>query len=200
MSVRAATRSYRERLLDSDRGRGTEVTSTAAADAGGLLATGVAKRFTLEHGEVEALANIDLATPAGSFTALLGPSGCGKSTLLRLFAGLETPSAGEISLHGRTAEAMRREHRIGVAFQDAALLPWRTAEANIAIPFEVAGRKPDRQAIRDLIEPRRARRLRAGAPEPAFRGACASASRSHARSQSIPTSCSSTSPSARSTR
>jgi NitT/TauT family transport system ATP-binding protein len=46
---------------------------------------------------------------------------------------------------------MRREHRIGVAFQDAALLPWRTAEANIAIPFEVAGRRPDRNAIRDLI-------------------------------------------------
>jgi NitT/TauT family transport system ATP-binding protein len=124
---------------------------TTATAGGGLLATGVAKRFTLEHGEVEALAGIDLAAPVGSFTALLGPSGCGKSTLLRLFAGLETPSAGEIRLHGRTADAMRREHRIGVAFQDAALLPWRSAEANIAIPFEVAGRTPDKQAIRELI-------------------------------------------------
>ena len=127
------------------------MTAAAGEEAGGLLAAGVAKRFSLEHGEVEALAGIELAAPAGSFTALLGPSGCGKSTLLRLFAGLETPSAGEIKLQGRTADAMRREHRIGVAFQDAALLPWRSAEANIAIPFEVAGRKPDKQAIRDLI-------------------------------------------------
>jgi NitT/TauT family transport system ATP-binding protein len=124
---------------------------TAATGAGGLVATGVAKRFRLQGSEVEALTGIDFAAPAGSFTALLGPSGCGKSTLLRLFAGLETPSAGEIRLHGRSAEAMRSEHRIGVAFQDAALLPWRSAEANIAIPFEVAGRRIDRQAIRDLI-------------------------------------------------
>lgn len=124
---------------------------TAPTGAGGLVANGIAKRFRLQGSEVEALAGIDLAAPAGSFTALLGPSGCGKSTLLRLFAGLETPSAGEIRLHGRSAEAMRSEHRIGVAFQDAALLPWRSAEANIAIPFEVAGRKIDRQAIRDLI-------------------------------------------------
>ena len=123
----------------------------APTGVGGLLATSVAKRFRLQGGDVEALAGIDLSAPAGSFTALLGPSGCGKSTLLRLFAGLETPSAGEIRLHGRSAEAMRSEHRIGVAFQDAALLPWRTAEANIAIPFEVSGRRIDRQVIRDLI-------------------------------------------------
>jgi NitT/TauT family transport system ATP-binding protein len=125
---------------------------TAQAAAGGLHASGVSKRFKLHGGEVEALAGIELAAPAGSFTALLGPSGCGKSTLLRLFAGLETPSAGQIRLHGRSAEAMRSEHRIGVAFQDAALLPWRSAEANIAIPFEVAGRRIDREAIRDLIK------------------------------------------------
>jgi NitT/TauT family transport system ATP-binding protein len=125
--------------------------TVGATDVGGLFAGDVAKRFTLGGKEIDALSHIDLAAPIGSFTALLGPSGCGKSTLLRLFAGLETPSTGEIRLHGRTAEAMRREHRIGVAFQDAALLPWRTAEANIAIPFEVAGQKVDRQAIGDLI-------------------------------------------------
>ena len=118
----------------------------------GLHAAGVGKRFSIGGAAVDALSGIDLDVAAGSFTALLGPSGCGKSTLLRLFAGLEVPTAGVVSLHGRSPEAMRREHRIGVAFQDAALLPWRTAEANVAIPFEVAGRTPDRQAIRDLIK------------------------------------------------
>ena len=127
------------------------MTAASVSDGGGLFAAAVAKRFTLAGEEIEALSHIDLATPAGSFTALLGPSGCGKSTLLRLFAGLDTPSAGEIRLHGRSVEEMRRGHRIGVAFQDAALLPWRTVEANIAIPFEVAGLRPDRQAIGDLI-------------------------------------------------
>ena len=124
---------------------------SAGTGGGGLSATGVAKNFRLGRNTVEALTGIDLITPAGSFTALLGPSGCGKSTLLRLFAGLEAPSAGRLSLHGRAPEEMRREHRIGVAFQDAALLPWRTAESNIAIPFEVAGRTPDKASIRDLI-------------------------------------------------
>lgn len=118
----------------------------------GLHAAGVGKHFRIGHSTIEALSGIDLSAPAGSFTALLGPSGCGKSTLLRLFAGLDLPNAGELSLHGRSPEAMRREHRIGVAFQDAALLPWRTAEANVAIPFEVAGRPPDRAAIRALIK------------------------------------------------
>ena len=126
--------------------------SVAGGGTGGLSAVGVAKSFRLGRATVDALGRIDLAEPVGSFTALLGPSGCGKSTLLRLFAGLETPTEGQVSLHGREPEAMRREHGIGVAFQDAALLPWRTAEANIAIPFEVAGRRPDRAVIRDLIK------------------------------------------------
>jgi NitT/TauT family transport system ATP-binding protein len=124
---------------------------TDQGDAGGLVASGVTKRFRLGRTFVDALGSIDLATPAGSFTALLGPSGCGKSTLLRLFAGLDVPTAGEVSLHGRTPDEMRRDHRIGVAFQDAGLLPWRSAEANIAIPYEVAGRRPAPGAIRDLI-------------------------------------------------
>src|SRR6187200_1234624 len=80
----------------------------------GLYAAAVSKQFRIGRSTVDALADIDLVTPAGSFTALLGPSGCGKSTLLRLFAGLDVPSAGALSLHGRSPEAMRREHRIGV--------------------------------------------------------------------------------------
>jgi NitT/TauT family transport system ATP-binding protein len=117
----------------------------------GLVAEGVTKRFRLGRGAVEALGDVHLSTGAGSFTALLGPSGCGKSTLLRIFAGLDTPTAGRVSVHGRGPDEVRRDHRIGVAFQDAALLPWRSVEANIRLPFEVAGRRADPGDIRELI-------------------------------------------------
>jgi NitT/TauT family transport system ATP-binding protein len=117
----------------------------AEGDPGGrVAATGfeardVGKRFRIGRSTVDALSGLCLASARGSFTALLGRSGCGKSTLLRLFAGLEVPTSGEVRIHGRAVEEMRREHRIGVAFQDPALLPWRSAAANIRLPFEVAG-------------------------------------------------------------
>jgi NitT/TauT family transport system ATP-binding protein len=128
------------------------VTLPGGVDGHGLLASGVAKQFHISGKLVDALGHVDFGTPAGSFTALLGPSGCGKSTLLRLFAGLERPSSGTLRLHSKTPDEMRRAHRIGVAFQDAALLPWRTVEANIAVPFEVAGLDLDKAAVRDLIK------------------------------------------------
>jgi len=100
---------------------------------------------------VDALLGLRLSTGKGSFTALLGRSGCGKSTLLRLFAGLDSPTSGEVFIHGRAVEEMRREHRIGVAFQDPALLPWRSAEANIRLAFEVSGIAAAPGAIDRLI-------------------------------------------------
>ncbi|SNS19164.1 NitT/TauT family transport system ATP-binding protein [Streptosporangium subroseum] len=117
----------------------------------GLAATTLSRTFSVGAAEVAALRDIDLHTRRGEFTALLGPSGCGKSTLLRIFAGLEQPSSGAAHVHGRSPDDLRREHRIGVAFQDAALLPWRSVEANIALPFEVAGRPVSRAAVADLV-------------------------------------------------
>ncbi|GAA1732353.1 ABC transporter ATP-binding protein [Microbacterium paludicola] len=119
--------------------------------AAGLQTRGLDKRFTTGKGEVRALQDVTLRTEPGSFTALIGPSGCGKSTLLRMFAGLEDPSNGEIAVLGAAPRAVQARHQIGVAFQDAALLPWRSVEANIALPLQVAGRKVDRAAIADLI-------------------------------------------------
>ncbi|WP_051459145.1 ABC transporter ATP-binding protein [Microbispora sp. ATCC PTA-5024] len=117
----------------------------------GLTAAALSRTFTVGAAEVPALRDVDLNTGRGEFTALLGPSGCGKSTLLRIFAGLERPSSGTAHVHGRSPDDLRREHRIGVAFQDAALLPWRSVEANIALPFEVAGRPVSRTAVADLV-------------------------------------------------
>ncbi|SIO25685.1 NitT/TauT family transport system ATP-binding protein [Rhodovulum sp. ES.010] len=72
------------------------------------------------------LSGIDLALPAGQFTGVIGPSGCGKSTLVALAAGLIAPDAGRV---------LRHDRRLGIVFQDPALLPWRTALGNVAFPL-----------------------------------------------------------------
>ena len=102
---------------------------------------GVSVRFTTERGTVTALDGIDLTVPQGGFLSLLGPSGCGKSTLLRVVADLVSPSSGTIRVFGEAPDAARRRRDIGFVFQDAALLPWRSALDNVALPLEVGGGK-----------------------------------------------------------
>ncbi|WP_083990940.1 ABC transporter ATP-binding protein [Microbacterium sediminis] len=117
----------------------------------GLAVERVGKVFSTRSGPVTALDDVSFTTREGSFVSLIGPSGCGKSTLLRMFAGLDTPSTGTLEVLGRAPREVQRGHHIGVAFQDAALLPWRSVEANIALPLQVAGRAVDPRAIADLI-------------------------------------------------
>jgi len=113
----------------------------------------VSKRFRLNRKqEVVALNGINLSIPSGQFVSLIGPSGCGKSTLLHLVAALETTSGGRISIDGEPPDALREKHQLGIAFQDHALLPWLTVEANIALPFRIAGRAVDDARIRELID------------------------------------------------
>ena len=99
---------------------------------------GVGVRFFTDRRSVTALSGIDLDVARGEFLTLLGPSGCGKSTLLRAVADLVSVSGGEIRILGATAETARRRRDIGFVFQDPALLPWRTALQNVALPLEVA--------------------------------------------------------------
>jgi NitT/TauT family transport system ATP-binding protein len=113
----------------------------------------VHKEFALRRGRtVQALDGVDLTVRAGEFVALLGPSGCGKSTVLRMVAGLDEPTSGEVLVEDRPPAALVRDHRLGVAFQDHALLPWATTFANIALPFRVAGRAVDRERVGALID------------------------------------------------
>ncbi|MEQ8306376.1 MAG: ABC transporter ATP-binding protein [Hoeflea sp.] len=95
--------------------------------------------FQTNDGPVHALKDITLDITEGEFVSLIGPSGCGKTTLLRVIADLEQPTGGSVSVNGMTPEEARLKRAYGYVFQQAALLPWRTIEDNIALPLEVMG-------------------------------------------------------------
>jgi len=119
----------------------------------GISLTGLCKTFTGHGQTVEALRDVTLDCPPGSFTALIGPSGCGKSTILRAALELEPLDTGTVLIGGQAPQMATRAGVTGVAFQDSALLPWRTVAQNIALPLEVLGRAtgPAKGRIRDLI-------------------------------------------------
>lgn len=112
----------------------------------------LSKTFRLGRGRsLLAVEQFSLAVSPGEFVALIGPSGCGKSTILRTIASLETPTQGEVRVGGADPSDMTRSHRLGVAFQDHALLPWSSVWNNIALPYRLAGRKVDAERVRGLI-------------------------------------------------
>ena len=108
----------------------------AAADAH-IVVRGVSKRFPIPGGEVVALKDIDLSIGKGEFVCLLGPSGCGKSTLLNAVAGFSNPTAGTITVEGRTISAPGPDR--GMVFQEYALFPWMTVAQNVAFGLEIKG-------------------------------------------------------------
>ena len=84
------------------------------------------------------LTDVSCRIREGEFVALLGPSGCGKSTFLRLVAGLMSPAAGTLTMHGMAPSIARRgERRVAFVFQEPNLLPWRTVADNIRLPLEL---------------------------------------------------------------
>jgi putative ABC transport system ATP-binding protein len=124
------------------------MTSLLAASARGLTKT-FGRGDTLVH----ALRGVDLDLPAGRFTAIMGPSGSGKSTLMHCLAGLDQPTGGTVSVAGQPLENLgddaltrfRRDH-VGFVFQAFNLLPMLTAEQNIWLPTELAGRDRSKDA------------------------------------------------------
>ena len=120
---------------------------------GALRVQDVERTFALKDDVVRALDKVSLEVPVGSFISLIGPYGCGKSTLLRLLAGLELPDAGSLLIGERSPDEMRLAGRLGVAFQDPALLPWRSVWKNITLPLQVMGKsvKEYQSAIEELI-------------------------------------------------
>jgi NitT/TauT family transport system ATP-binding protein len=93
--------------------------------------------FATPEGTLRALGGVSLEIPAGSFSVVIGPNGCGKSTLLRLIGGLLRPDAGSVQVGGMAPAA--GVGRVGLAFQQPRLVPWRTLLENVALPLELDG-------------------------------------------------------------
>lgn len=101
-----------------------------------------------------ALANVTVSIQEGEFVSLVGPSGCGKSTVLKIVTGLLSPTQGEVWVLGTDPLSARKEGSVGIVFQEATLLPWRTVSRNVELPLEL-GRVPReerRERARAAIE------------------------------------------------
>jgi putative ABC transport system ATP-binding protein len=121
-------------------------------------AEGVSRRYGEGAAAVDALVDISTGFERGRFTAIMGPSGSGKSTLMHILAGLDRPTSGKVVLDGRDITHLDdgeltklRRDKLGFVFQFFNLLPVLTAEENLVLPLSIAGRKPDRQWLEQLI-------------------------------------------------
>jgi putative ABC transport system ATP-binding protein len=118
----------------------------------------LAKTYGVGQAAVHALAGITVTFDRGRFTAVMGPSGSGKSTLMHTLAGLDTPTSGTVTIAGTEITdlddakltRLRRDH-IGFVFQFFNLLPMLTAEENVLLPLSIAGERPDREWLEELL-------------------------------------------------
>lgn len=107
------------------------------AERGAVSLQDVTVTFDTDRGHVTALQDVSVDLEESAFISLLGPSGCGKSTLLRVVADLLEPVAGDVTVLGGKPEDARKARKLGFVFQDAALLPWRSAIDNVRLPLQV---------------------------------------------------------------
>ena len=122
----------------------------AADRVDGFRIEALRKDFVIGRDRFTAIERVDLVAPAGSLVALVGPSGCGKSTVLRILADLDTPTSGTVLVNGEHPSAARTNHHLGIAFQDPALLAWRTVRDNIRLALQ-ATRLPEAPGMVDEL-------------------------------------------------
>jgi putative ABC transport system ATP-binding protein len=123
-----------------------------------VVAEDVSRRYGSGDASVDAVRRVSLAVKPGELVAVMGPSGSGKSTLMHMLAGLDRPTEGRIAIAGQdltelgdnALTKLRRRH-IGFIFQFFNLLPMLTAYENIVLPQAIAGDKPDRAWVDELV-------------------------------------------------
>jgi putative ABC transport system ATP-binding protein len=123
-----------------------------------LSARDLTRRYGDGETAVDALRGVSLDVPKGQLTAVMGPSGSGKSTLMHILAGLDKPTSGEVAIAGTNITKLndteltklRRRH-IGFVFQFFNLLPMLNAEENVVLPLSIAGEKPEKAWVRELM-------------------------------------------------
>jgi putative ABC transport system ATP-binding protein len=118
----------------------------------------VTRSYGEQESRVHALRGVSLEVPSSQFAAVMGPSGSGKSTLMHILAGLDAPSSGSVAIDGQQIGEMGdqqltllRREKIGFIFQSFNLLPMLTAEENIVLPLSIAGRRPDRAWVENVL-------------------------------------------------
>ena len=128
----------------------TTAATPASTTAPAARAAGLVKTYGSGDTAVRALDEVTVAFATGEFTAIMGPSGSGKSTLMHVMAGLDSATAGEVWIGGTALSGLKdkaltalRRDAVGFVFQQFNLLPTLTAEENIRLPLDIAGRKPD---------------------------------------------------------
>ena len=124
-----------------------------------VAAVDVRKSYGKGETAVTALAGVSLEVPRGQMTAVMGPSGSGKSTLMHCLAGLDTVTSGQIHLDDTEITGLKdkkltqlRRDRVGFIFQAFNLLPTLNALENITLPMDIAGRKPDKQWLAQVVD------------------------------------------------
>lgn len=129
----------------------TTADNTSSTDTAAARADALTKIYGSGDTKVTALDNVSVSFAAGEFTAIMGPSGSGKSTLMHCMAGLDTPTSGSAWLGATDLASLKdkeltktRRDRLGFIFQSFNLVPTLTAEENITLPTDIAGRKVDR--------------------------------------------------------
>jgi putative ABC transport system ATP-binding protein len=135
------------------------MTQPSLSDRVAVRATDLVKTYGTGAAQVRALDGVSGAFATGEFTAIMGPSGSGKSTFMHCLAGLDTLDSGTVSIGETMITGMKdreltrlRRDRVGFVFQAFNLLPTLTAEQNILLPLDLAGRKPDRAWYEQVIE------------------------------------------------
>jgi putative ABC transport system ATP-binding protein len=123
-----------------------------------LIAKDVSKVYGEGPSAVQALDRVTIGFDSGMFAAIMGPSGSGKSTLMHCLAGLDTVTSGSVMIGDRElsglsdrALTLLRRDRVGFIFQSFNLLPALTAGQNIALPLELAGRRPDPRWLSEIV-------------------------------------------------